>query len=732
MQTPEEPDTAQAAFVDRDDADLAVARLADDQVQVYQRQSRELVSHANREESAILGYRGRQILELLQNADDAADDGSDQGRLLIFASNSHVVVANTGIPFSRRGLESLVISDCSPKQLERNRFIGCKGLGFRSVLTWTRRPLIASGHLRVAFSHPHALSRIDAMAAASPDLERTVQEFRGAEGHAPVPLMRFPFVPPADDSDLQLAEEWLARGFTTVVVLPFGEDSRGRVSAEVRDLLRHLTTETILFCRHLTEVEIQTDTEQKWEILREPLGHDRTRVIVHDSTVDRLWTVHRREGRLALEPGHDGQRNDRDYETAIAVPERPTRSSERMLCVFFPTQDAAPLPVVLHATLELGDDRNRVRDTAANRSVLGKLAQHLADVVSSSADSESPKRAIRLLDGLPDVDPELLRLGFVDAVVAQARTQAIFPRITGELGSADQVLRAPHDSWRALLSPDHFPEVLDVRFEDGLTDLLNLFEVGWYEQDELQKRLKAQVSSMQPEDAGRMVGRLAASDRLRWSCIGELLMGQSGELLTEDKQCFFTPTTALGAVPGWAQDIRFLHEDFQRGLLEGAKAQTVRGLVSVLQTRGANVDEYRLETVTRALLVHVNQVSDHERSDRVRGLLRWLFDGSKGELPALGQIRIPVLDASGSVCRPDECYLGWPYPGGALAAALYGCLSGVAFVAGPEELGLGGLNMQAIEGFLCGLGVSRSPRGKPLVGGLHQFSRTVLEVVSQI
>lgn len=730
MAAPSHSSTNQATFSSAQEAERAVGRLATDQLEGYRRQSRELVSHANREQSAVLGYRGRQVLELLQNADDAADDGSGEGKLLVAVSASRLVAANTGTPFSRRGLESLVISDCSPKQLDRNRFIGCKGLGFRSVLTWTDRPVIISGHLRVAFAHDHANRQVDVLAQESSEVAEAVQEFQKAEGRPPAPLMRFPFVPEADNPDVLLADRYIREGYTTVVVLPFVERTQENVASEVEEQLAHLSTETILFCRHLTEVRIDAGEEKTWEILRQQLDDERMRVVVSDSQADQLWTVHRRQGMLAADPGSDDLAVDRDYETAVAVPEHPVRKDDRTLCVFFPTHDAAPLPVVLHATLELGDDRNRIRDTPANRTVLEHLGQHLAQVVGASVDPDSPKRALRLLDGLPDVDPELARLGFVSAVVTHACKQSIFPRINGVRGPADEAVRAPHDAWRPLLIPDYFPEVLDVRSEDGLAQLLKLFGIGWYDTDVLQERLKTQVLSMPPEDAGRMVGRLAASDRLHWTSVGELLIARSGELLDEATQCFFTPTTPLPDVPEWAGDIEFLQDDFQEGLFEGAKSPSVRALSGLLQTRGAEVEEYRLETVARALLGHLQGFEEEKRPALVRDLLRWLFDASVGEPPALGQVKIPVVDVGGSVRRPEECYLGTPYPGGKLLVSLYGDVPETAFVADPIVLGLGGIELRKVEDFLVALGVSRVPRLKPLNEELLQdFAATVLDLL---
>jgi hypothetical protein len=64
------------AFMNERDASEAVERLAEDQLRIYRQQPKELISHANREASAIDGYRGRQLLELLQNADDAAKPGT--------------------------------------------------------------------------------------------------------------------------------------------------------------------------------------------------------------------------------------------------------------------------------------------------------------------------------------------------------------------------------------------------------------------------------------------------------------------------------------------------------------------------------------------------------------------------------------------------------------------------------------------------------------------------------
>lgn len=698
-------------FGDNAEAAAAVEHLAADQLELYRRQPKELISHANRETAAIEGYRGRQLLELLQNADDASA-GSDPARLMVCIRDDSIVVANSGTAFSLGGLESLVISDCSPKQLDRNRYIGCKGLGFRSVLTWSECPLISSGHLAVGFDRAQANSVVEALGKDSERIGARLAEFSDAEGHLPVPIMRFPYVPAK--RDLQLALEYRDQGFDTVVVLRMPEDERREQVYE--DVLRQLDTiptEALLFCRSLNEIELHGTEVRRWEILREVVDDHTTRLIIQSPEGDSLWTLYRREGRITP-PEQSRTRKQRDFETAIAVPDEPTASPDRCLCVFFPTQDALPLPVVLHATLELSDDRNRVHNTDDNRHVLQSLAAHLADVVTDEADNEHPKRALRLLDGLDDADPELLRLGFVDQAVSALKDRYIFPRIDGSLGPAEGAHRTPHDSWHPLLNPEHFSSVLDVRSDERLTGVLGLFNIGWFEQDALVRRLRTQLEEMAPEAAGQLVGKLLATERLGKFPLGSFILTSSDSFLEPEQQCFLSPGAETFPVPDWARDIQFVHTEFQRGLQSSATGSSVRALAGRLEARGARVDEYRLDTVVRALASRARRAEQPTKSQRTAELLQWLFKTTRGEPGQLTGVTVPVLTAGGDVCSPEECYLGPDYPGGDLLHRIYSRIDGVQFVASPEQLGLSEEDASRTARFLVLLGVNDKPKSVPL------------------
>ena len=90
-------------------------------------------------------YRGRCILELLQNAHDAlAHPDPDEARRISFVLSTDpepvLSVGNSGRPFREEDFDGICQLAQSPK--DPNESVGNKGLGFRSVLEVSSRPEI--------------------------------------------------------------------------------------------------------------------------------------------------------------------------------------------------------------------------------------------------------------------------------------------------------------------------------------------------------------------------------------------------------------------------------------------------------------------------------------------------------------------------------------------------------------------------------------------------------------
>src|ERR1039457_6901362 len=101
-----------------------------------------LIAEYRHEREITRDYEGREILELLQNAADQAQESQIVGRVVLELLPEGLVVANTGATFSVGGVLSLETANLSPKWRKRRNFIGNKGLGFRSILNWSRSPVI--------------------------------------------------------------------------------------------------------------------------------------------------------------------------------------------------------------------------------------------------------------------------------------------------------------------------------------------------------------------------------------------------------------------------------------------------------------------------------------------------------------------------------------------------------------------------------------------------------------
>ncbi|MEU7020424.1 molecular chaperone Hsp90 [Streptomyces sp. NPDC046203] len=207
---------------------------------------------ANAEEDLVLGgYRDRLVVELAQNAADAARRAGVPGRLRLTLHPAGadgpavLAAANTGAPLDATGVESLSTLRASAKRTEHDSdaaagTVGRFGVGFAAVLAVSDEPAVLGRHGGVRWSLAEARALASDVARHSPGLG---DELRRREGH--VPLLRLPLP----------AEGTAPDGYDTVVVLPLRDaaavDLAERLLAAVDDAL-------LLTLPGLTEVVVET------------------------------------------------------------------------------------------------------------------------------------------------------------------------------------------------------------------------------------------------------------------------------------------------------------------------------------------------------------------------------------------------------------------------------------------------------------------------------------------
>ncbi|MFI6829726.1 sacsin N-terminal ATP-binding-like domain-containing protein [Kribbella sp. NPDC050241] len=193
---------------------------------------------ANAEEDLALGgYADRLVIELAQNAADAAARAGTPGRVLYEFRGSTLVVANTGTPLSADGVESLATLRASAKRDEAA--VGRFGVGFSAVLAVSDEPVILSRTGGVRFSKADTAAAITAVGSSGLDTE-----VRRRDGQ--VPVLRLPF-----EADGEPPE-----GYDTAVILPLRDEN---AAALVRRLLEGAGDALLLALPDLERIDIETE-----------------------------------------------------------------------------------------------------------------------------------------------------------------------------------------------------------------------------------------------------------------------------------------------------------------------------------------------------------------------------------------------------------------------------------------------------------------------------------------
>ncbi len=157
-----------------------------------------LIADYNREIETEENYKGRELFELIQNADDEGNEYQKPNQMLIELTSDALFIANTGIPFKPEGIESLMISNYSPKVFHSN-LIGYKGLGFRAILGWASSIIIWSQNLSVGFSTEKAKKMFRELENES-DIIKNNDKIRNyvSKGKIPIAILSVPYIPELD------------------------------------------------------------------------------------------------------------------------------------------------------------------------------------------------------------------------------------------------------------------------------------------------------------------------------------------------------------------------------------------------------------------------------------------------------------------------------------------------------------------------------------------------------
>jgi hypothetical protein len=331
---------------------------------------------SNAEEDLVLGgYRDRLVVELAQNAADAAARAGIAGQLRFELDADVLRVANTGAALDAAGVESASTLRASSKRDDVVASIGRFGVGFAAVLAVSDEPTILTRHAAVGWSRKRTLAEIAKVPALGAELAR--------RGEA-VPMLRLPY------GDLSAAPP--PEPYDTQVVLPLRDAA---AVALTRELLAGVDVALLLTMPALSVVEIVVDGE-----LRRLVAAPAPDGVVVDGV---RWRLQASSGRLdpaVLRERPVEEQARRQFTLTWAVPVAtdgtPMPLPSTLPAVAHapsPTDEPLSLPALLIAPLPLDPTRRHV--------AAGALRDHLV--------SRAAAAFVELLRELPCV-PEILTM----------------------------------------------------------------------------------------------------------------------------------------------------------------------------------------------------------------------------------------------------------------------------------------------------------------------------------
>ncbi|MCQ4202242.1 molecular chaperone Hsp90 [Streptomyces coelicoflavus] len=619
---------------------------------------------ANAEEDLVLGgYRDRLVVELAQNAADAAARSGVLGRLRLTLRDGVLVAANTGAPLDAAGVESLSTLRASAKRDAGDGSVGRFGVGFAAVLAVTDEPAVVGRHGGVRWSLAEARDLAADTARHSPGLG---DEIRRRDGH--VPLLRLPF--PAEGS--------APAPYDTAVILPL----RDTAAADLAErLLRAVDDALLLALPGLAEVVIEAGDEVRTLARR---TEDALTVVEDSAHGVTRWRTAAAHGPLtpdllADRPVEERLRPHWSVTWAVPVdadgaPERPRTSP----VVHAPTPSDEPLgvPALLIASFPLDATR---RHTAPG-PLTDFLTERAADAYAGLLADWRPVTV-----GLIDLVPGALGRGELDGALRQAilgrlpRTSFLPPAVPsgGEDAEddlpeslrprdAEVVEGAGADTVRVLAEvlPTLLPAGLERRAElrtlgvarvpltDAVDRLAGLEKApGWW------WRLYDSLAGVDPDRlSGLPVPLAGGTSQASGSGGGRTTIGPRQVLLPSPEAASLGPEvlTRLG--------LKVAHPDAAHPLLEklGALPATPRAVLTTPQVRAAVAASLDDEGATNW---EEDTLDADELADTVLGLVR---DAGldAGDEPWLGALALP--DEDGELSPAGELV----FPGGPFARVM--------------------------------------------------------------
>jgi Protein NO VEIN, C-terminal len=656
----------------------------ENQKSVYLSDSARIIADYNNELETIKEYNGRQILELLQNADD---EKSEEVLIELITNENILKISNRGIkckPFSAKGIKSLMVSNFSPKITKK--YIGNKGLGFRSIVNWSNKVTINSQNIDIAFSKVIAQRFYDEICDKQKHNEITKQR-NLLDNVKPIAFLAVPSI-----SD-NFQEIW-----TTTINIEYKDE----YCIDIKNQIENIQDEILLFVNNINTITIKIDENTK---KIERLKQDNI-IFVNDA----LWTIYGKNDLLPKELW-DKENEEENYELKIAIQDD-FDNPNNLLYSYFPTKIEIDFPFIIHGTFDLNSSRNDLNYNLKNKYVLEKLVELIIDTAKDITKVGVSYKALEFLSHNKE-NTTLSNLKFYDKIDEAITNLAIFPCVDNSYRKKDEV---------TYINDDFSSLILKTKNENIIPYLLipNSLSINLLKYD-----LKKTVYTKLLNDFSKNIKNI--EDRVDLIYIFYktfqhehqfvFLIDDENNLVNLDDEVYTPITKDFDLnIPSYVK-IKFINNELFEKLLDKFEINSNekhRDLQRELK-KITNIQTYEPAQILQKIVTSTNKVLENAQFDKnstIKSMISSLYMNykvlsSKTKIP--DNTRIQLINKDGSIENANNLFLSKSYPSGNLTESLFGNIFGSnLFLADIEIFNFErDDNIEQIEQFFLWLGVNR-------------------------
>ena len=323
-------------------------------------------------------YNGRQILELLQNVDDACEELKTKDEIVVkFTFKGNILeVGNTGTTFSDETIERLCLGRASEKSSKK---IGNKGTGFRSLLNDAEWIEIHSGNHSVRFSETFTKKLFNKY-CDKPLIANQIHNWKKDYNFC-FPVMNCPEAISFD-----------SKGFDTLIRVKVKTENEDKETS-IKKQLEQPFYKSLLFLPNITKIIIETESETK-EYSKITDGEDvLIEELIDSEKTDKAEEYYVYEDKTSIE--------GKEADIIIAVPKDTNYdfSNEKLYCYFPIRSFSTPINALIHAPFSTNNSRDDVPDDSEqiNRKIFLKVIDFIKNVSEELALHDEKNLALKTI-----------------------------------------------------------------------------------------------------------------------------------------------------------------------------------------------------------------------------------------------------------------------------------------------------------------------------------------------